>query len=129
MADTTAQKIPANATVVNFGVSFLHLKDTENIENPRAEISPNNKPNNEPLSKSPIAIINIPIVAIIIAIHTFVDIVSFKNKNPKSAVIKGIADKQSKVIAAVVLVIDQIKVIMAIPKPVPPITPEIPILK
>ena len=129
MADTTAQKIPANATVVNFGVSFLHLKVTENIENPIAEINPNNKPSNEPLSKSPTAIITIPIVAVIIAAHTFVEIVSFKNKNPNKAVIKGIADKQSKVIAAVVLVIDQIKVIMAIPKPMPPITPEIPILK
>ena len=28
------QKIPAIATVVSFGVSFLHLKLTENIENP-----------------------------------------------------------------------------------------------
>ena len=95
-----AQKIPAKATVVNFGVSFLHLKDTENTENPRAEINPNIRPNNEPLSKSPIAIINIPIVAIIIATHTFVEIVSFKNKKPNNAVIKGIADRQSKVIAA-----------------------------
>ena len=31
---------PARATVVNLGVSFLHLKLTENIEKPIAEVRP-----------------------------------------------------------------------------------------
>ena len=48
--ETAAQRAPANATVVNFGVSFLHLKDTEKIEKPRAERIPNKKPNNDPFS-------------------------------------------------------------------------------
>ena len=48
--ETTAQKAPANATVVNFGVSFLHLKLTEKIEKPSADSIPNKKPNNEPFS-------------------------------------------------------------------------------
>ena len=41
------QKNPAKATVVNFGVSFLHLSETEKIEKPNAEISPNTSPGNE----------------------------------------------------------------------------------
>ena len=48
--DTIAQKRPAKATVVNLGVSFLHLKVTEKTENPRADISPNKRPNSEPFS-------------------------------------------------------------------------------
>ena len=51
----------------------------------------------------------------------------FKNKKPNKAVMNGIAAKQRSVIAAVVLVIDQINVIMAIAKPHPPIKPEMPI--
>ena len=39
--DTIAQNNPAIATVVNFGVSFLHLNDTEKTEKPNAEASPN----------------------------------------------------------------------------------------
>ena len=70
-----------------------------------------------------------PIVAMIIAIQTLVDILSFRNKKPNNAVIKGMADKHSKVIAALVLVIDMMKVIIAIPSPVPPTTPEIPSLR
>ena len=53
-----------------------------------------------------IAIINIPSAAIIMDNHTFIEIFSFKNKNPNKAVIKGIAAKQSNVIAAEVLVIE-----------------------
>ena len=34
------QNKPATATVVNFGVSFLHLKVTEKIENPIDDVSP-----------------------------------------------------------------------------------------
>ena len=75
------------------------------------------------------AIIAIPIVAIIIAIQTLIEIFSFKNKKPSNAVINGIAAKHSKVIAAVVLVIDQINVIIAVPRPIPPMTPDIPIFK
>ena len=48
--DTIAQKRPAKATVVNLGVSFLHLKVTEKTENPRADINPNKRPNSEPFS-------------------------------------------------------------------------------
>ena len=73
--------------------------------------------------------INIPIQAMLIATQTLIEISSFRNKNPKKAVIKGIEAKQSNVMAAVVLVIDHIKVIIAIPNAIPPITPEIPILK
>ncbi len=39
--------MPATATVVNFGVSFLHLKETEKTEKPVAEIKPNIKPNKD----------------------------------------------------------------------------------
>ena len=52
-----------------------------------------------------------------------------KNKKPSKAVITGIAAKQSKVTAAVVLVIDHINVIIAVPNPIPPIKPDQPILK
>ena len=61
--------------------------------------------------------------------HTLKVIFSFKNKNPSKAVIKGIAAKHKSVIAAVVLVIDQINEIMAIASPNPPTRPDIPILK
>ena len=129
IADTTAQKIPAKETVVNFGVSFLHLKETEKIENPNADTSPKIKPRNDPLFSFPIAIINIPKAAIIMVIQTFAEIFSFKNKNPNKAVIKGIAAKHNKVIAALVFVIDQIKHIIAHPRPLPPIIPDKPIFK
>tara|TARA_B110000495_G_C22484157_1_gene298828 strand:+ start:144 stop:482 length:339 start_codon:yes stop_codon:yes gene_type:complete len=103
---TIKQKKPEKATVVNFGVSFFHLKDTEKIENPIEEVIPNISPNKEPFSVLPKAIIVIPTVAIKIAIQTLIDIFSFKNKKPRSAVKKGIAAKQSKVIAALVFVIE-----------------------
>ena len=70
-----------------------------------------------------------PNVATKIDIQTVIDIFSFKKRKPSSAVIKGIAAKHNKVTAAVVLVIDQIKVIIAVPKPIPPIIPDIPIFK
>ena len=44
--DTTKQIKPAIATVVNFGVSFLHLKLTEKTENPTADTIPKLKPIN-----------------------------------------------------------------------------------
>ena len=74
------QKKPAIATVVNLGVSFLHLSETENIEKPIEEASPKIKPIKEFFSVLPIAIIIIPTVAIKIDIHTFIEIFSFKNK-------------------------------------------------
>ena len=104
--ETIAQKKPANATVVNFGVSFLHLKVTEKIEKPNADIRPKVSPNKEPVSKFPRAIMTIPTAAVNIATQTLVDIISFKNKKPNNAVIKGMAARQSKVIAADVLVIE-----------------------
>ena len=38
------QNKPATATVVNFGVFFLHLKETEKIEKPNAEARPKTRP-------------------------------------------------------------------------------------
>ena len=125
--DTIAHNKPAIATVVNFGVSFLHLNDTEKTEKPIAEAIPNNNPISVPEEKLPIPIMIIPNVANIIAIHTLREIFSCKNKKPKKAVINGIAARHNKVTAADVLVIDQIKLIIAIPKPVPPIKPDQPI--
>ena len=129
MAENIQQNNPANATVVNFGVSFLHLSETENIEKPIAEISPNTSPGKVFCSELSNAIMHIPAAATIIAIHTVIEIFSFKNKKPSKAVINGIAARQSKVIAAVVLVMDHINVIIAVPKPIPPIIPDIPTLK
>ena len=126
--DTIAHIKPAIATVVNFGVSFLHLSDTEKTEKPNAEARPNNNPNSVPAEKLPIAIIIIPIDANIIATHTLKEIFSCKNKKPKKAVINGIAARHNKVTAAEVFVIDQIKLIIAMPKPVPPTKPDQPIL-
>tara|TARA_B110001452_G_scaffold238660_1_gene219284 strand:- start:33 stop:398 length:366 start_codon:yes stop_codon:yes gene_type:complete len=104
--ETMKQKKPEKATVVNFGVSFLHLKVTEKTEKPKADKRPNNKPNIDLLLLVPNAIIIIPIEAIIIAIQTFNVIFSFKNKKPSKAVKNGIAAKQSNVIAALVEVIE-----------------------
>ena len=120
---------PAIATVVNLGVSFRHLNDTEKIENPTAEAKPNIKPLIDPNEALPKAIITMPAEATIIAIQTLIDIFSFKNKNPNNAVIKGIAAKHNNVIATVVWVIDQINVNIAVPRPMPPTIPEIPIFK
>ncbi len=68
-----------------------------------------------------------PTAAVNIATQTFVDITSFKNKKPNNAVIKGMAARQSKVIAALVWVIDHMKEIIAVPSPAPPIKPDKPI--
>ena len=102
----TKQKKPAKATVVNFGVSFLHLRVTEKTEKPIEEVKPNTKPINDFSPVFPSAIIMIPTVAIIIDIHTLREIFSLKNKNANNAVKKGIAAKQSKVTAALVFVIE-----------------------
>ena len=123
------QNKPARATVVNFGVSGFHLNETEKIENPKADAKPNIKPIIVPSEALPNAIITTPKDAIDIAHQTLGDIFSLKNKKPSTAVIKGIADKHNKVIATVVCVMDQIKHIIAVPRPMPPIIPGIPILK
>ena len=123
------QNNPANAVVVNFGVCFRHLNDTENTEKPTDEVIPKTKPINEFWPWFPIAIIAIPIVAIIIDTHTFKEIFSLKNKKANNAVKNGIAAKHSKVIAALVFVIENIKQIIATPSPDPPIKPDKPILK
>ena len=104
--EKTTQKNPAKATVVNFGVSFLHLKDTEKTEKPIEAVRPNTNPIKDFSLVLPSAIINIPAVAIIIEIQTFKEIFSFKNKKANNAVKKGIAAKQSNVTAALVLVIE-----------------------
>ena len=100
------QNNPAIATVVNFGVSFLHLNVTEKTENPIDEVIPKINPIIEFFSVFPIAIIIIPIVAKNIEIQTLVVILSFKNKKASNAVKNGIAAKHNKVIAAEVLVIE-----------------------
>ena len=127
-AEKKQQNKPAIATVVNFGVSFLHLKDMEKTEKPIEDAIPKIKPVKVFLPVLSIDIIIIPKAATDIAIQTFTEIVSFKNKKPSNAVINGIAAKQSSVTAAEVLVIEYINVIIAIPSPTPPIAPEIPIL-
>tara|TARA_B100001093_G_scaffold389923_1_gene376181 strand:+ start:360 stop:749 length:390 start_codon:yes stop_codon:yes gene_type:complete len=118
------QKKPEKATVVNFGVSVLHLKVTEKTENPIDDNIPKIKPIIEFDPELPKAITIIPIVAINIEIQTFNEIFSLRNKKAKSAVKKGMAARQSKVIAAEVLVIEYMKLIIAIPNPVPPMMPE-----
>ena len=102
---------------------------SELLNKPIEEVIPKINPTIEFFSLFPIAIITIPIVAINIEIHTFRLIFSFKKRNASKAVKKGIAAKHNKVIAALVFVIDQINVIMAMPKPMPPKIPEAPILR
>ena len=70
-----------------------------------------------------------PKVATIIAIHTVIEILSFKNKKPNKAVINGIAAKHNNVTAAVVFVIDFLLFIIAEPIATPPTKPDIPTLK
>mgnify|MGYP004413268915 FL=1 len=102
----TKQNNPEKATVVNFGVSFLHLKVTEKTEKPSEEVRPKTKPVNDFSPVFPRAIIIIPTEAISIEIHTLKEIFSLKNRKANKAVKKGIAAKQSKVTAALVLVIE-----------------------
>ena len=105
-AEKKQQNKPAIATVVNFGVSFLHLKDMEKTEKPTEDAIPKTKPVKVFLPALSNDIINIPIDAIIIETQTFLEIISFKNKNPSNAVMNGIAARHNKVTAAVVLVIE-----------------------
>ena len=104
--EKTTQKNPAKATVVNLGVSFLHLNVTEKTEKPIEAVRPNTNPIKDFSLVLPSAIINIPAVAMTIEIQTFKEIFSFKNKNANNAVKNGIAAKHSNVTAALVLVIE-----------------------
>ena len=125
----TKQKKPANAVVVNFGVSLRHLNDTENTAKPNEEVIPKIKPIKEVSVLFPTAIIPIPNVAMMIDIQTFSEIFSLKNKKANSAVKKGMAARHNNVIAALVLVIENINEIIATPSPDPPKRPDNPIFK
>ena len=57
--------------MVNFGVSFRHLSETEKTEKPTDDVIPKTNPINEVSELLPIAIMPIPTEAIIIDIHTF----------------------------------------------------------
>ena len=74
------QNNPAIATVVNLGVSFLHLSETEKTEKPIEDVNPKTKPITEFFSVLPKAIMIIPTVAKKIDIQTLYEIFSFKNK-------------------------------------------------
>ena len=100
------QNKPATATVVNLGVSFLHISETENIEKQTVEDKPNRKTINEFFSLVSIAIIANPNDAITIDIHTFNETFSLRNKKANKAVKKGIAARLSKEIAAFLIVIE-----------------------
>ena len=80
IVEVITQNNPAKATVVNFGVSFLHLNETEKTEKPIDDAMPNINPSKEFFSSFPIAIITIPTVAKKIATQTLKEIFSFKNK-------------------------------------------------
>ena len=127
--EKTAHKSPAKETVANFGVCLLHLRETEKIANPEAEVRPKINPPIDPIFLTPTAIIIKPIAARIMVNHTLKEIFSFKNRNPNKAVINGIAARQESVTAAEVFVIDHIKAIIAIARPIPPIIPDTPILR
>ena len=47
--ENVPQKKPATATVVNVGVFFFHLNETEKNEKPNADKSPTIKPNKVPI--------------------------------------------------------------------------------
>ena len=62
-------------------------------------------------------------------ISRYVHLVVRKKINPNKAVISGIDARQINVTATVVCVIDQIKLIIALAKPIDPTTPDKPIFK
>ena len=89
--ETTTQNNPAIATVVNVGVSFFHLSETEKIEKPSAVKSPNTKPNKVPALLLFRAIKIMPTAAITIEMNVVDEIFSLRKIKPIIAVIKGIA--------------------------------------
>jgi len=123
-----AAKIPPTDTVVSFGTFFLHLRETVNPAKPNEDNKPFIKPNNVPLCLLSNEINIIPAAATTIAIKVVVEIFSLKKIYAKIAAIKGIAANIIRVTAAVVVVIESTKVILAIPRLIPPINPEKPIL-
>ena len=127
--EITAHIKPAIDTVVNFGVCFLHRKDTENIAKPNEEANPKIRPIIEPEFLFPADIITIPTAARIIESQTLKEIFSFKNKKLNNAVMNGIAARHNNVFAADVFVIDQMKDIIAIASPNPPKIPDNPTFK
>ena len=76
---TAAQKIPAIATVVNFGVLFLHLRETVNPAKPSDESKPFTRPNSDPSPSLSNDINIIPAAAIVMAINVVFEIFSFRN--------------------------------------------------
>ena len=126
--ETMEQKIPAMATVVNFGVFFLHLRETVNPAKPNDEINPLTKPNTVPVSLLSNDINITPAAAIVMAINVVFEIFSFKKTYAKIAAMKGIAASIKRVTAVEVDVIESIKVILAVPRLMPPISPDKPIL-
>ena len=119
--------MPPKETVVSFGIFFLHRRETVNPAKAEDEINPFIKPNSVPVSLLSKDIKIIPAAAIIIAISVLFEIFSFKKIYASKAAIKGIAPNIIKVTAAVVVVIENTNVILAIPRQVPPISPGKPI--
>ena len=76
--ENVPQNSPATATVVNVGVFFLHLKETEKNENPNADKSPITKPNKVPISLLLKAIKIIPMAATIIAVKVVFETFSLR---------------------------------------------------
>ena len=76
--ENVPQNNPATATVVNVGVFFLHLNETEKKEKPNADKSPTIKPNKVPIWRLLKAIKTIPIAATIIAIKVVLETFSLR---------------------------------------------------
>ena len=127
-SETLAAIIPPNDTVVSFGTFFLQRRETVNPAKAEDEINPLIKPNSVPVSLLSKDIKIIPEAAIIMANNVLFEIFSFKKIYASKAAIKGIAPNIIKVTAAVVVVIENTNEILAIPRHVPPIKPEKPIL-
>ena len=100
--EKVAQNNPATATVVKVGVFFLHLKETEKIENPNDDKRPIAKPNKVPRCLLVKAIKVIPIAAITIEVKVIIETFSLRKIYPNIAVINGIAANIKSVTAAVV---------------------------
>ena len=76
--ENVPQNNPATATVVNVGVFFLHLNETEKKEKPNADRSPTTKPNKVPIYRLLKAIKTMPIAATIIAIKVVFETFSLR---------------------------------------------------
>ena len=76
--ENVPQNNPATATVVNVGVFFLHLNETEKKEKPNADKSPTTKPNKVPICWLLKAIKKIPIAATIIEVKVVFETFSLR---------------------------------------------------